>query len=394
MNKGMIMEVKKRYAIALNDEGIMDKIIFKQNMEVGQKIFYFEDDIVKATTNKVHRHNNFIKAFGSIAALFLLVFTFFNTMKYEQAYAVVSLDINPSIQIEADRNQNVIKVEGVNTDGKNIDFSDIKDVSLDDGIQKIKEKLIEKNYLDTNKEVLVGFAFIKNEDNNNQDNSNYEETVQNAIKSTFSTEKVTYFTGDKDDIDEAKTKGISLGRYEASLVVDEETKNKIDKAPVKDITSSIKDKENVIQWQAEDEKVGDEKVGDEKAKTNDVPVTNTNPPVKTETPVTEKQTVNVPTEKAESDINTNNDIEKGEDNNTKPENNGVLELDPEIPPAQSEKNEASTSNPSKDSSIIIEPNNGTIQNSTTSGKIQEDPSKISKEPAKTGEALVNKDTKK
>ena len=180
MNKGMIMEVNRNYAIALNDEGIMDKITSKQNMEVGQKIFYFEDDIVKTTTSKAHRHNNFIKSFGSIAALFLLVFTFFNTMKYEQAYAVVSLDINPSIQIEADSNQQIIKVEGVNTDGKNIDFSDIKDVSLDDGIQKIKEKLIEKNYLDTNKEVLVGFAFIEN-----GDNSAYEDNSKRCYSINF-----------------------------------------------------------------------------------------------------------------------------------------------------------------------------------------------------------------
>ena len=319
-------------------------------------------------------------------------------MKYEQAYAVVSLDINPSIQIEADSNQQIIKVEGVNTDGKNIDFSDIKDVSLDDGIQKIKEKLIEKNYLDTNKEVLVGFAFIEN-----GDNSAYEETLKDAIQSTFKTEKVTYVKGDKEGVDEAKTKGISLGRYEASLVADEETKNKIDKAPVKDITSSIKDKENVNQWQAEDKKVVDEKVVDEqaidekamdeKAKTNNEPANNTNPQVKTETPVTEKPTVNVPTEKAEPDTNTNTDIQKGKDNNTKPENNGVLELNPEVQPVQSGKNEASTSNPSKDNSIIIEPNNGTIENNTTSGKIQEDPNKISQEPAKTEENLVNKDTK-
>jgi len=393
MNKGMIMEVKRNYAIALNDEGLMDKIISKQNMEVGQKIFYFEDDIVKTNKNKAHRYNNFIKSFGSIAALFLLVFTFFNTMKYEQAYAVVSLDINPSIQIEADSNQQIIKVEGVNTDGKNIDFSDIKEVSLDDGIQKIKEKLIEKNYLDANKEVLVGFAFIEN-----GDNSDYEETLKDAIQSTFKTEKVTYVKGNKESVDEAKTKGISLGRYEASLVADEETKNKIDKAPVKEITSSIKDKENVIQWQAVvDEKVEAEKVEAEKTNPNDVPVTNTNPDVKIETSGIDNQEINVPTEKDESnDNNDNNDIEEGNKNNL--ENNGVLELEPEVPtqPTQSEKNETSTStsNPSKEDSIIIEPNNGTIENSTTSGKIQEDPSKISKEPAKAEEALVNKDTKK
>ena len=392
MNKGMIMEVKKSYAIALNDEGIMDKITFKKDMKVGQKIFYFEDDLVKATTSKIHRHNNFIKAFGSIAALFLLVFTFFNTMKYEQAYAVVSLDINPSIQIEADSNQQIIKVEGVNTDGKNIDFSDIKEVSLDDGIQKIKEKLIEKNYLDTNKEVLVGFAFTEN-----GDNSAYEDNLKDAIQSTFKTEKVTYVKGDKEAVDEAKTKGISLGRYEASLVADEQTKKTIDRAPVKDITSSIKDKDNVTQWQAGDEKVVDEKAVDEKAKIIDVPVANTNPEVKTETPATEKPGVKVPTENPDSNININTDIEKVKDSNTKSQNDGVLELKPEVPPTQTQtqggKNETPTENPSKDTSIIIEPNGGTIENSTTSGKIQEDPNKKTIEPAKTGETLVNKDTK-
>ena len=382
MNKGMIMEVKRNYAIALNDEGIMEKISSKQNLEVGQKIFYFEDDVVKTTASRVHRHNNLLKAFGSIAALFLLVFTFFNPMNNAQAYAVVSLDINPSIQIEADSNQKIIKVEGVNIDGKNIDFSDIKNVSLDDGIDKIKEKLVEKNYLDTNREVLVGI-FIEN-----GDNSAYTNDITHAINSTFDTETVTYIKSDKEGVvDEAKAKGISLGRYEASLVADEETKNIIDKAPVKDITSSIKDKPNVTQWEA-----GVEKIDADKSKPNDVPAVNTNPEVKPETPGTEKPPVNIPTENVDPNIKGNTDTEQGKDNITKPVINGVLELDPEAPPKQDGKNDASTSTPPKDNSIIIEPNNGTIENNTTSGKIQEDPNKIPDQPAKTGETLVNKDT--
>jgi hypothetical protein len=297
------------------------------------------------------------------------------------------LDINPSIQIEADSNQQIIKVEGVNTDGKNIDFSDIKDISLDDGIEKIKEKLIEKNYLDINKEVLVGYAFIEN-----GDNSAYVDNLKDAIQSTFKTEKVTYVEGDKEGVDEAKTKGISLGRYEASLRVDEETKKTIDKAPVKDITSSIIDKGNVSQWQAEDEKVVDEN-----AKTNDAPVTNTNPEVKTKTPITENPTINAPSDKAEPNIDTG----KEKDNNTKPKDDGILDVFPETPvtpvtpqvPAKDDKDNVSKP-PSSDSSIKIEPNDGAIQNNTTSGKIQEDPNKILKEPAKTEETLVNKDTQK
>jgi len=372
MNKGIIMEIKRNYAITLSDDGVMDKIIFKQNMKVGQKIFYFDDDIIKTTTSNISRYNSFMKAIGSIAALFLIVFTFFHTMRSETAYAVVSLDINPSIQIEADSNLKIIKVEGVNTDGKNIDFTDIKDMPIDDGIQIIKEKLIEKNYLETNKDVLVGIAFVQN-----GDNSNYEENLKVAIQSTFSTENVTltYVKGDKEAVDEAKTKGISLGRYEASLKVDEETKKKIDVAPVKEITASIKDKENVTQWDAKDEK-------DVKS----TPVTNPSSDVITEKPSTDKPVINAPSDN--KDTNTN--INKGSEENSKPaKNNDVLELEPEVP-AQTDKN--GTSNPPKKDDVIdIEPNNGgVIQNNQTSGKIEESPNATQLEPSKNQQSVIDK----
>lgn len=363
MNKGMIMEVKKSYAITLNDNGIMEKIKFKPNMAVGQKIFYFEDDVVTATASKIHRRNNFIKTFGSIAALFLLVFTFFNTMKPEQAFAVVSLDINPSIQIEADSKQMIIKVDGMNDDGKKIDFSDIKDISLDEGIQKIKEKLVEKNYLDANKEVLVGVAFIEN-----GDNSGYEENLQAAIRSTFDTEDITYVKADKEEVDEAKKESISLGRYKAkeTALVDEVTKDKMGKAPVKEITALIKDKENVIQWEAKEEQVPAQ-----------VPAVETNP-VKPEKSAADSNTspsvgkdskpvINIPSENG--DVNPDRSPDK-EVTPPKPSNNEVIELEPEKPVTPEKPN--TTSKSPDDSSIIIAPNNGTIDNNTTSGKIPEE----------------------
>lgn len=364
MNKGMIMEIKKSYAIALTDTGIMEKIKSKPNMEVGQKIFYFEDDIIKATSNNIYRRNNLIKAFGSIAALFLLVFTFFSTFKYDQAYAVVSLDINPSIQIEADSDQNVIKVEGINNDGKKIDFSDIKDIPLEEGIQKVKEKLVDNNYLDANKEVLVG-VYIKN-----GDNASYEEDLKNAIRTTFNTEDITYVKADKEEVDEAKTENISLGRYKAkeTATVDEATKNKIGTAPVKEITALIKDKENVIQWEAMDEQKPanvpaaveqktETKTDKTEADTNGNSITNVGK---------DKPVISVPSENGNSSVD--NDKNK-ENTSSKSINNDVLELEPEKP-VQSEKDK--TSKTSDESSIIIEPGSGTIENKTTSGKITEE----------------------
>jgi len=370
MNKGMIMEVKKSYAIALTDAGIMEKIKSKPNMEVGQKIFYFEDDIVNTASNKNYRHNNLIKAFGSIAALFLLVFTFFSTIKYDQAYAVVSLDINPSIQIEADSKQRIIKVEGVNDDGKKIDLGDIKDISLDEGIQKIKEKLVEKNYLDSNKEVLVGVAFIKNDDT-----TNYEQELQTAIRTTFDTEEITYVKADKEEVAEAKTEGISLGRYKAkeTATVDDATKNKISTAPVKEITALIKDKENVIQWEAKDEQKPVEVPVDSKPEVKaDKPVdsttgntngnTNTNANEGKEKPV-----INVPSESGNSNVDKSKDKENTP---SKPKNNDVLELEPEKPVSSDKDKNSKTPD---DSNIVIAPEGGTIENKTTSGKLPEEP---------------------
>ncbi|MBE6089197.1 MAG: anti-sigma factor domain-containing protein [Clostridium beijerinckii] len=377
MNRGIIMEIKKSYAIALNDNGIMEKIEPKKDMKIGQKIFYFEDDLIKASNSGTYRYNNFIKSIGAIAALFLIVFTFFHTMKSDTAYAVVSLDINPSIQIEADNKLKIIRVEGVNNDGKNIDFTDVKGISLDEGIQKIKEKLIERKYLDTNREVLVGFAFIKNEDN-----SAYEKDIKDVIQSTFNTEKVTYVKGDKEDVDEAKTKGISLGRYEASLVVDESTKNKIDVAPVKEITASIKDKENVTQWDAKDEKNSDVVT----------PATNSNSDAKPEKTTVDKPVINGAADNSLPNV----DSGKATDNPKKEQkDDGVLNLQPEVPAQNENDNKGNTqvTSPTKDDNTInIGPDNGTIVNNPTSGKIQEDPNKTIQVP-KTDENTANKTVK-
>lgn len=365
MNKGIIMEVNTNYAIIMNDDGNMDKIAKKKHMLIGQKIFYFEDDIIKSNNVRTFRTNSFMKTIGSIAALFLIAFTFFYQLSYkESAYAVVSLDINPSIQIEVDSNKNILKVEGMNDDGKNIDFKNLKGLDINVGIQKIKEILVEKNYVIENRDVLVAFALVDEDEN-----KAYEESVIGAIKSNF-TEKVTYVKGKKEDVEEAKTAGISLGRYEVFKVVDEESKKQIDKAPVKDITELIKDNENVIQWGTDENnqviKVPGSEVVDE-ALNADVPVnnnTNSNNNSNTsEQP--KKPTIDVPSDN--NNINTNT----GNQNSSivKPDDDPIIDIKPdpkpeEIPPKEEEipDKEVETPSVNNDSSDEQEDNNDSEEN--------------------------------
>lgn len=398
MNKGLIMEIKDEYVIVLNDNGIMERIELKPGMEVGQKIFYFADDIVEAAAqtspkNKNYKIYNLMKTFGSMAALFLLVFTFFHNITFDKTYAVVSLDINPSIQIEADSNQNIIKVEGMNDDGKNIDFGNLKGININDGIQKIKDILIEKQYLETNKDVLVAFAFVKNDDN-----SGYEDTVKEAVFSTFKTENVAYLKAEsKEDIVEAKEQGISLGRYEAYKVVDDETKKKINNAPVKDITAQIKDNVNVIYLDGDTKEEYEDKKPEDSTNVSATPekvdtkpsaseaedstknTTNNNDNKSTNAAAsnnngstTEKPASSVPSEKNEDSNVTNGKVE--ESNSEAKKDEGVLELEPENPDKDSKPNQSETKpeqKPEQESSKT-DSENGKLENNTTSGKFEED----------------------
>ncbi len=383
MKKGLIMELKQDYAIMLNDDGSMDKIVIKPGMAVGQKIFYFDEDIVKVSSSSQgkFKYNVFMKSFGSIAALFLIAFTFFYNMNINRTCAVVSLDINPSIQIEVDNNAKIIKVEGMNDDGKSIDFTGIKGCNINDGIKAIKDILVEKEYLKNNKDVLVGVAFVKN-----GDKTDYEENIKEAVFSTFDTETVAYIKAeDKDDVIQAKEQGISIGRYEASkTVTDAEAKKKIINAPVKEITEQIKDKQNVIYYDSEDNKSEDvsTEVKSDKPNVNvsaDNPVAGSNADVNTngsssnnsinknqDSSTNQKPDINAQVDENKEPVQS----DKNEDNSSKSEiNNGILELEPEKP-AEMDKNQ--DSKPNGEGNTIIDPDENVIENNTTSGKIEED----------------------
>ncbi len=326
MNKGIVMEVKSDYAIIMNESGFMEKITKKKNMNIGQKIFYFDEDIVKANNVVYLKRHSFMKAITSIAALLFIAFTFFYQISYkEEAYAVVSLDINPSIQIEVDSDKNIIKIEGMNEDGKNLDYSGIEGLNIEQGIEKIKDQLVQKKYLENNKDVLVAFALVGNEDDDN-----YEETIKGAIKSSFKSETVTFVKGKQEDIAEAKTKGISLGRYEAVQIAGESSKEPLDTAPVKEITELIKDKVNVVQWAEEPVKIEGTTVVDDSSKDKkDNNITETETPSSSSISNEVSNTPQISNEESSSDIQGEN-----VDNNVsdKPKEDVTLNVQPDPQP--------------------------------------------------------------
>lgn len=113
MNKGKVVDINKNYAIVLNDNLSYEKIKIKGKLEVGKNIYYFEED--KYTENKV-----FIKKYFLVAALFFMMLFIQPLINIDEVYGYISLDINPSIQLEINKDFEILDINAINNDAKSI----------------------------------------------------------------------------------------------------------------------------------------------------------------------------------------------------------------------------------------------------------------------------------
>lgn len=215
-NKGIILEIKEKYSLVLKDDYTVVRIRNKENMEVGDTIIFLEEDLYELNKDRKTITNKIIPILTMAAILVLLVVPMVKNNMTGGAYALMSIDVNPSIEFELDENKKIVNVYGVNDDGKTINLEDLKDKTLEDGI-KILEQYLSENYSNS-KEGIVGFTFI-----NKISNDNYENEVKDTVSKGLSNTKFVYLKGNEEDIAIAREKGVSIGRYEALCDLDEDT---------------------------------------------------------------------------------------------------------------------------------------------------------------------------
>lgn len=214
-NKGIILEVKDKYSLVMTDDSSVVRIKNKENMEVGDTIFFLEEDLYQINKSRNNMKNKIIPILTIAAMLVLIVVPMVKSNTTGGTYALMSIDINPSIEFELDENKNIVNVYGVNDDGKTINLEDVKGKTLEEGI-KVLEKYLNENY-ENSKEGIVGFTFT-NKINNNKYENEVKETVSKGLNNT----KFVYLKASQEDIELARQKGMSIGRYEALCDLDED----------------------------------------------------------------------------------------------------------------------------------------------------------------------------
>ena len=247
MNKGKVVDVKEKYAIVLNEDMAYEKIEKKGNLKVGKDIYYFEED-------KYVKKQIPFKKYFLVAALFMIMFIQ-PLLNINDPYAYISIDINPSIQLEVDKEFKILDINALNSDAESIvDEKWIgKDAKL--VIENIIEETEKKGILNDSRDFVLVSYYLTDKDKSseeklikdfdeifNKKQKKYEVAVVKSDDKAFEKSKEENTTIGKTVVNEKMKENIS-----DLMNIKQKVKNDKDfKVYKKEIKENNKDKEDKI----------------------------------------------------------------------------------------------------------------------------------------------------
>lgn len=208
--KAVVLEKKGSLLTILADDGSFQKIRYKRNVEIGSEI----------ELSNVQRRQPFWRVAVSIAAVFLL--TLIGSMGWSAyqattAAAMISVDINPRLQLTLDQKGRVLKAESLNSDAERVlQGLPLKGESWNQAISEIIGQSTALNYLNSDHLwVLVGYSPIK-EGSAIPAGVNTDEIAQkieSAAQAQGMKPEIVVYQLSADEQKTAQEKGLTLGEY-------------------------------------------------------------------------------------------------------------------------------------------------------------------------------------
>lgn len=224
MYKGLVLKIKKHYAVVLTKENDYKKIIVKDGLFVGQKILFLEEDIIPVEIRQsVNTMRKKVLALATTAAMVMIMILGSNFMPIS-TYALISIDINPSLDIRIDKDQNVIEIIPLNDDANNIYNDDMIGTNIFNVIDEMLLNAETLNYLtEENNHILISSANL---------NDKKDEALSNLITSHLKDNlelhtnvQVLYIESDKETAEDSLDNGVSLGRLEIEKITNNDVKD-------------------------------------------------------------------------------------------------------------------------------------------------------------------------
>lgn len=207
-SEGIVVKITGSQCIVLTRDGTYQKLALTKakNAVVGTEIEF-------SPTNWL----DFRKPLLLVASILILVMSIslYSLTTGPTTFAYVSLDINPSVELEVDRNLKVVGVHDLNSDAATLlSGLELKGRDLYSSIRIIMDKAAASGYLKPAQENYVLSTITMNKDAANQ--INYDTVALNMsapVKNRGLDAEIVIMSSDVKTHNEAKNQGLSAGKY-------------------------------------------------------------------------------------------------------------------------------------------------------------------------------------
>ena len=187
-----------------------DNIYAETELKVQTKEFIAH----KIENYKPQRKRLYKRMIPAIACCLFLLFGFGGYRAYFTETLIISIDINPSIELNVNRFDRVIAINSYNDDGlKLADSIDIRHMNYMSALDKILNADSVSMYLSQDEMLSISVV--------GQDKKACKKMLANIEGSVLNHRNVCCGMGNFEEIDEAHSSGLSVGKYQAFLELQE-----------------------------------------------------------------------------------------------------------------------------------------------------------------------------
>lgn len=222
MKKGVVMEIDDAFLTLLTPEGeFLHAKKQNQPYAIGEEIHFFPIESAK-TTNHFNTLKNVFKlkpVWALMAALFIFLGSFFPMYQNNKAYAYMSIDVNPSIELSINKKMQVVEMTGYNKEGKEIisQLSKWKKEDVSKVAQTILAEMKKEGYLNTNKNIII--STVRTKEAEVKIDKKLQENID-EIKASVNKQKleITVLKATESEWKKAHKLGITTGKFKKNKV--------------------------------------------------------------------------------------------------------------------------------------------------------------------------------
>ncbi len=197
MRKGIVMEKGSDHVIVMTKDARFVKLNTKKHAAIGEEIYFFEEDLA------IKRRPIGRAAIAAVLAFFLILASVpFIGPYLTPVYAIVSVDINPSLELFLDQQEKVIRYRAFNERARDVLSRDLVGDSIEEALEQILERVEALDYKETDTPVLIGFT---------SEHEQFREQLSEHL-TVFATENEEYRFALIGTSDVPDAKGNSLGK--------------------------------------------------------------------------------------------------------------------------------------------------------------------------------------